>query len=356
MKTRSHRLQEALYELERPKPPKNLIVNYAGFLQHRDLLHYYQFSLPVLESLIQLNYDLWLSNKRISRLSLIQTTRRYAALHKKPIPYSSECRDKLFDLFRWVVIEQVTKGNKKAITAMQFSINTLLKKLILQDDQLRYLCENAARSPSVVNRLLRYPVKNPVISQWVKDNFSIDHYRTRRAEMISWLLNEDPNFVVDKEVLMADFEYVNALDQQLLADYLAERDAEYIVRRDLGGKVDGIEPVVYNRFYDPKIPDYETHIPEPIFHRRFYPAFLSFGKGHPFGTPDFARIRKDFYTYLDKSISITMLWATYYSHLSVKQKEALLIKHYIPDAYGTFFRLARQMKSINLLRWLEKSS
>ncbi|MES2648161.1 MAG: hypothetical protein V4717_14895 [Bacteroidota bacterium] len=354
MKPRSLTLQQAIYELEPPIAADDLIVTYADFLQHRDLLHYYQFNPNTFEALIRLTHSLWQGNKRICRLSLVQTARRYFIRYKKPIQYSPESRERLFDLFRWIVIDQTTKGNKKAIEAMEYAINSMLRKQLLNDDQVLCLCANINKSPHVVNRMLRYPGKSRIITSWVKDNFSNDSFRNRRAEMTSWLLNEDPNYIIPKQVLIDDFEYLNQLDRKLLADYADERDAEFIVRRDLGGKVDGIDPLIYTNTFKLKVVD--SQVPDPVFNRRFYPAFLSYGADHPFSIPDFTRTIDDFYRNLDKAVSVTMMWATYYGHYTVKQKEAMLIKHFEPTAYGTFFRLAKQLKSVKLLRWLERNT
>jgi hypothetical protein len=69
--------------------------------------------------------------------------------------------------------------------------------------------------------------------------------------------------------------------------------------------------------------------------------------------PNFDAMHQDFYLNLDKCMSVTMMWATYYSRLNMHEKEALLKKHYIPASYGTFFRLAKQLKSLSLLKWLQ---
>jgi len=48
-----------------------------------------------------------------------------------------------------------------------------------------------------------------------------------------------------------------------------------------------------------------------------------------------------------------MLWAIYYSHLSLKQKEKLLINNCNIDNYKSFNKIALRLKSVKLLRWLE---
>ena len=139
-------------------PPDAIITTYKDFLKHRDILHYYQFNIKVLEHLIHLTLNLWCRDERISRLSLIQTTRRYAALEKTK-KYSEETCSRIFNLFKIIIIDNKTIGSKKAVASIEFSINTLLRNVELKDEQISFLLGNLDRSLHIVNRILRTPLK-----------------------------------------------------------------------------------------------------------------------------------------------------------------------------------------------------
>jgi hypothetical protein len=274
MDHRKLRLRQAIYTLETPMPPDDLVTSYQDFLKYREILHYYQFNMKVLEHLIHITFEFWFSDKRISRLSLIQTTRRYAALEKTK-KYTAEISNILFDLFKIIIVDQRIKGNKQAVVSIEFSINTLLRNVELNDEQLRCLLANIEKSPHIINRILRYPFKSSIVTKWALSNYENNSFRNRRAELISWMLDDDQFFTVKKQTIVDDFDYYNEIDYKRLQDYKDERDAEFIVVRDLGGKVDGIDSLKLNpRTMQPIVYDSESKVQEPAFVKRFYPALI----------------------------------------------------------------------------------
>lgn len=71
-KQRKIELQRAIIELEKPYPKDDLILSYPDFIKVWDYLIHYQFNPVVFENLVNLANDFWNSEKRISRLSMLQ--------------------------------------------------------------------------------------------------------------------------------------------------------------------------------------------------------------------------------------------------------------------------------------------
>ena len=73
-------LQSLILKYDKPDAPDDLILTYQDFLRVKDFLIYYPFNPVVFQNLLKLTIDLWTSNKRISRLSLLQGIKRYSDL------------------------------------------------------------------------------------------------------------------------------------------------------------------------------------------------------------------------------------------------------------------------------------
>ena len=103
MAKNKNQVLKAIAEIDHIYPKDNLIRNYKDFLSIRDYLPYYQYNHKVLESIINLTYELWGSNKRINRTSLVSSARQY--YNKKEVNQilSEPISFKIFELFKEIV-------------------------------------------------------------------------------------------------------------------------------------------------------------------------------------------------------------------------------------------------------------
>ena len=167
--------------IENLYPPDNLISNYQDFLKIRDILSFYQFNPAVFFSLVTLTNDLWNTTQRINRTSLVEIIKRYASkktakkdyysfqqaeLHELP----AESIPGIFSIFK-KSFEKTLKASK-CVEQIQKTCSSLLIDKVLDDEELQWLCENITRSTLILNRILRYPKANKIISKWTcyKDN------------------------------------------------------------------------------------------------------------------------------------------------------------------------------------------
>jgi hypothetical protein len=209
MKSNKIEIQQAIIEIENPYPKDNFITDYKDFLKVRDFLKFYQFNLQVFLSLVNLTYELWKSSQRINRLSLLQAIRNYGYNRESPSDNKSvlifkgtqtlDINKKLFSFFQDCFSStcRLSYSQKERI---QNLCNSMLVAVSLYPEQEKWLTENVNKSPLILNRLLRYPQKSDIISSWVTENFEVDTYRTRRAEMISWIIDCNPQFIINKQV------------------------------------------------------------------------------------------------------------------------------------------------------------
>ena len=314
-------------ELENPYPKDNLITCYKDFLNTKDYLSYYQFNPVVFHALLELTVNLWETKSRISRLSLLGAIKKYGLGIKEYATLDIQTRKLLFVLFRNTV-EKTQFLTEKQIEEARIISYSFIKKLPLCSEEETWLCENENKSSEILNRILRYPVRSNVISRWIEEHFNDDKFRTRRAEAIAWLLDENPDYVINKQILFADFEYINRIDSEII---LSNRDSR--VSAWSSGKYS------YNTEKEGKL-TYRPYITLSYLHK-------------PGAKPDFSALRKYFNENIDIISKQTMLWAVAYSRLKIDQKTELLKKYYSDELFISLIKICKKCKLIEVLKWLQ---
>lgn len=410
-------LQRTLIKLEQPYPKNDLIGSYADFLKIRDYLTCYQFNPVVFDHLVNLTASLWNTSGRISRLSLLQKTRQYFYIatskvenyrkngFSKEFSLKEKTRIELFELFR-KTFEESHFISKSQLDDVRSICNSMLINLPLTRTAEEWLCANTSLSDKILNRVLRYPAKSAIISNWAKENFENDELRGRRAEMTGWILNEEPEFEIDEAILIDDFEYLNEMDLQAIQAYenpdgkptattpgteenankiddvewrqLLQSDSKYSALNKAVNMLEGslgkmsIEEVSEDTWTMeeldrlpnlPEITEEENVVfpeyrgiryenPEIKLNRRPYPVPVDHSKHLSIEIPDFNKLREIFYADLSKHQKLTMIWAIGYSHLDNNLKTSLIKKYYSEDTYYSVFKVAERNKNIALLKWL----
>ena len=151
-------IQRAILKIENPSPEDNIITTYSDYLKVRDFLHYYKYNPAVLLALLQLTDLLWKSDKRINRLSLIQSIKRYGFKDKTEL-YPIETRSLVFELFR-LSYDESAFLNPNQVEEIRKLSNSCLMNLGLTKKEETWLTDNAFKANNILNRVLRYPEKN----------------------------------------------------------------------------------------------------------------------------------------------------------------------------------------------------
>lgn len=362
-KKRKIELQRAIIELEKPYPKDDLILSYSDFLKVRDYLSYYQFNPIVFANLINLANDKWNTKKRISRLSLLQKTKQYLHItlqdtvrgyysrNTNPnFQLSVETRKLLFNLFR-KTFEERNYISHKQLDEVRKICNNILINLELTPTEEEWLCSNFSISELILNRVLRYPIESEVISNWAKNNFQNNILRSRRAELLSWIIDQEPTFEITQQTLIDDFEFLNQSDLQAIQNYDDEIAANKIIEQELG---EYLPKKTHYGFFDDTYHEekVDLSVPELKLSKRPYGIPIDTSKEYPVSIPNFENLKQDFCINLPTHQKVTMIWAIGYSRLDNENKYSLLKKYYSNETYYSMYRVCKRTKNIELLKWI----
>jgi len=131
-------INRAIAEVENAYPSNNIISCYRDFLKHRDYLHFYQYNEAVFVSLIDLTFDLWNSNKRINRASLVSVTKRYFKKAETKINITNQTATKIFKLFQQIVYFEYLKLSKETVDKTKKAINSIMIGVKLKEKELQW--------------------------------------------------------------------------------------------------------------------------------------------------------------------------------------------------------------------------
>ncbi|MGG6312404.1 hypothetical protein [Paenibacillus macerans] len=103
-------------------------------------------------------------------------------------PYNKELLRNLFFLYQQFIF----LGNEE----VQWAVSTYIKDHLLDEEHINWLIDNYLESEHIVNRLLRYPVKNGQVTDWAHDVLMSGKLRSRISEIVGFLIDEKvPDFV-----------------------------------------------------------------------------------------------------------------------------------------------------------------
>jgi hypothetical protein len=356
-------LQRAILELEKSYPEDDLVLSYSDFLKTRDFLVYYQFNPAVFENLIRLTLDLWNTGRRINRLSLLLKSKQYlhasqqskekdsySSYIRPGIKHPSKTKKLLFNLFRKTFEKSSCLSNKQVEEARKIC-NSLLINLALTSKEEEWLCSNIHVSELILNRVLRYPVKSEIISNWAKNNFHNTLLINRRAELISWIIDQEPSYEIDRQTLIDDFELLNQIDVQTVQNYDDEIAANKILVRELSEYLPRkihYDPITGENFKE----EIDLSVPELKLSRRHYSVTIDMNREFPTIIPDFEKLRENFYANLPAYQKMTMIWGIAYSRLGNEVKYSLLKKYYSDETYYSMYKVCKKTKNIELLKWV----
>lgn len=327
------------------------------------MLQFYKFNPAFFGNLVKLADDVWNTNNRISRLSLIKTINYYKPTfnveeHKNLDNYnkyfSAETRKSLFNLFR-NTYENYRYLSELQIDEARIISNLIIKDVILTTEAEKWLCDNFQKSSRILNRTLRYPRKSDIITNWAKENFNHKQLITRRAELVSWLIDENIDYQIDKKTLADDFEHINELDMKAIDNYKTEVAINEEIEKEF-------DQYWFEKYGNERIPvneggyheDYELSSPElKLTPRPYINQYRRYGNDYSLSKiPDFNKLRKDFYDNIALHQKITMIWAINFSRIDNKEKTTLLKKYYTPETYYSMLKVCKRMQNIPMLKWL----
>jgi hypothetical protein len=350
---RIKQLRKTIDSIHKPYPDDNLITSYKDFIKYRDYLINYKFNSSVFISLVRIANERWSSEERTNRLSLLESIKVYGKEKKrKSNSLRIELNKQIFSLFR-KSFEETQFVSVNQIDKIQSICNSILIDLELTEEEENWLCKNADKSSFILNRVLRYPKKTGVISSWAKLNYTNDKYRNRRSELTSWVIDTEPEFEIEVQTLMDDFNYMLLTDINTVKEYESEMDAIAAIQRGLKDVLPKTRMrTLYIDNEEIRTESVALSYPELVLPRRPYSIIIDKTKNHSAKVPDFEKTKNEYATKINMSHKIAMLWAIAYSRHDGKTKANLMKKYYSDDAFFYYFKIARRFEIIETLEWL----
>jgi hypothetical protein len=121
--------------------------------------------------------------KRFRKYECLRNIRQIIRNDPHRSALSSETLTLLFRLYQYYIY-----SDKEEI---QWCVSTYLKDQTLTAHQITWLIENAASSVHLVNRLLRYPVRDAAIARWAQTCLAADLFNDRKAELLALLIEDE---------------------------------------------------------------------------------------------------------------------------------------------------------------------
>lgn len=199
--------------------PLELIEDYRSLLQYRDYLKYSKPNKQLLNILLRVVLEKIESRQRFQKVVMLKLILN----HLKCGEVDEEVLFKIFRIYQELILEEPDE--------VCWKLSNLLKDRELLPHQINWLLDNYESSQYILNRLLRYPVKNKLISHWAETAINNEDLFARRAELIGCILNYRPKYRhKDHQALawgiyyskLSEMEKQELLDKHLYADNLAE--------------------------------------------------------------------------------------------------------------------------------------
>jgi len=329
--TNLSKIQRAINALKKECLPRNvkssLIGDYADFLQEKEKLQsLYSFNLSVFNSLVKLANEIWCSKERLKRYELLITIERY--LRKGSDKLDDTAKMNLFHLMKKIFENDVSNNSANICISM-------LRGFYFSTEYEVWLCEKAEHYPELIHRIITYPIASSVITKWVSENFNREEFRQQRYKALSWLINENLDYIIDNQILIDDFEYVNEIDTNRMLIWLEDESFTFV---DSRYRASGMR-------HDEKLHNCLASRP--------YCSVICSGLSAG-DIPDFTPLRNYFTENLSDIKSQTMLWAVAYSKLPSNIKYKLLKRYYSPACFYTLLNIAKRYKFLHILEWLKK--
>lgn len=202
--------------------PLDLIHNYKSILAYKEYLKVSKPDMQLLNILLDITLDKIRKQQRFQKLIVIKLILN----HSKHKEIDRLTKEKIFRLYQGLIF---TENDEVC-----WKLSNLLKNSELEPTQVEWLIDNYELSDHLLNRILRYPVKNKMISQWAKTAINKEEMAHRKSEIIGCILNYWPAYKNKDHTAMAWGIFYSKLDnvekRKLLDKYFCPDNLEEILK------------------------------------------------------------------------------------------------------------------------------
>jgi len=159
------------------------IQNAKDIYEHRNLLKQLLLSEYTINYLMDIIIESVNSKLRFRTLDCLRVIR--AILRNNPfrVELGNLTISKLFFLHQAFILHKNEEVRACA--------NVLVMSQCLDDESIKWIIANWEKSDHLLNRLLRYPTKNSLITQWAKEVYQGGTLKGRNSEVIALLIDEN---------------------------------------------------------------------------------------------------------------------------------------------------------------------
>jgi hypothetical protein len=218
----------AQFEYWKLKPssiPKKLINDYKTIISARQFLKNINFSEKVLVIIIDIIIEKIRNNKRFQKKTTLSIIRNIIKSKPQNITLKKATVEKLFEIYQSLILT-INED-------LRWMLASLLMEQELNDEQVNWLIVNSDKSVHILNRLLRYPVKNKIISDWAYTCIKQKIHGDRKSELIGKVLDYKTNYNYKNKTQWAWGVYYSSLSvnikENLLTKNLTQENFESVI-------------------------------------------------------------------------------------------------------------------------------
>jgi len=157
--------------------PLELLMDYRSILVFRNYLKTAKPDQQLLTILLDITLQKINSKKRFQKILLLKLILH----HSRCENLDSSSHVKIFEIYQRMICSEPDE--------VCWKLSNMIRDRELSREQLNWLLENYEQSKHILNRILRYPVKNKKVSEWAETAINNEELISRRAEIIGCILN-----------------------------------------------------------------------------------------------------------------------------------------------------------------------
>jgi len=178
-----YRILQAKYLEHFPESfPIDLITNYSDILRFQHYLKNAQPERKILTVLLDAVFQKIERGQRFQKVLILKLILN----HMKCEGVDDEILIKVFRIYQQLIFNESDE--------VCWKLSNLIKNRELLPNQINWLLDNYEASEHILNRILRYPVKNKMITQWAETAINNEELWNRKAEIIGCILNFRPKY------------------------------------------------------------------------------------------------------------------------------------------------------------------
>lgn len=162
---------------------KKYVKSTADIYNERHLLKSAAFDNKSIEYIVNIIVSDLTENKRFRKVECLKVLKRVIRNKSQTERFNVNLMKQLFYLYQSFIFT----GSEE----IQWTVSTFIKDQPLDDESIQWLIDNYEESKHIVNRLLRYPIKNDLISNWARETLSKGELQSRISELFGVLIEDN---------------------------------------------------------------------------------------------------------------------------------------------------------------------